>query len=263
MKLPCGTCPHTTKKSPSRSEMNVTIMAKASIGLAASAVSTQRRDFFSLNGRLLCGDTLPCRASTLARPQGPGNTLGIKRKHGMQQQAPAAALLDFAQVAAIVLCRRELQLAGVLQRQNVATLNRKPGESLQPSINRSTVTASLRRKRPYRISKEWSPLASWRRQTVSCSTMHRSSATPLFRGDDPRNEPNDHSWYDCISDTPANQNVIKRITQNSARESDTPRPSKSVAPKMCICPSVLTGRSRPAAMTTFYTCNVADWRKHR
>ena len=74
--------------------------------------------------------------------------VGVERQHGVQQHAAPAALADLAQTAPPLGCRLEVDLAGVLDRQNMQAAAANRVCSLQPASRASNVTFSLAKKRP-------------------------------------------------------------------------------------------------------------------
>ena len=134
-------------------------------------------------------------AAALARPyltaqkSEASAVIRINRQHRMQQHAVIVALADLPEPAPALWLGVEVDLAGVLDRQNMAAFAAATVLSLQLSMMRSVVTLALPRKRLNRTSSARSPFESRRRQTSLPATMRSTSAAPLYRGDDPRTDP--------------------------------------------------------------------------
>src|ERR1700730_17582072 len=108
--------------SLSRSPITVTMAALASSGLAASAVATQRCDSLSDKSRRSCETVAAALAGPhlAAQQTEAAAVLGVHRQHRVQQNPAAVAMADLPEPAPAFCSGREVDFAGVLDRQYMA-----------------------------------------------------------------------------------------------------------------------------------------------
>jgi hypothetical protein len=173
-----------------------------------------------------------------------GTALGVERKHGMQQHAPSIAFLDLAKIAPIVRGRREFDLAGILQSQNMPALHRKPGliaPAFDHTFHRHRIIAE---KAPepdlLRMVALGEPAQAYRFAQHHALEQRRP---PLLRRRSP-NDPKDKSWHISTDDAPCKS---ERHRKNHTPCAHGIRPSTTESirrTEMCICPSASQGRIR-------------------
>ncbi len=170
--------------------------------------------------------------------------LGVHRQHRVQQHPAAVTLANLPEPAPALCSGCEVDLAGVLDRQNMAAFPAADVPSLQLSITRSVVTLALPRKRLNCTSRPRMPFASRRRQTSLRATMHSTSAAPLSRRRSP-NRPNDQSICASIS-TPLPKPKCRNRNHMNSRFWNPPDLTRvNPSHQMCACPSANAGTHTP------------------
>lgn len=132
-----------------------------------------------------------CADAARAAPDIAGNqaqtrlALGIDRHHGMQQHTSAHALADLTQTAGALARRAEIDLTGVLDRQDVPARNSVTG-CLAPPCDQPP-------ERHFAIAKKtvelhlMAPLAARQPAKTNTARMHHpfEERRPLFQGEHP------------------------------------------------------------------------------
>src|SRR6266851_6624537 len=214
-----------------------------------------RQNLLGLRGRcnparrLLVRQGAPCMRNfdvALARPHlaagkpKTGARIRINGHHRVQQHAKNIAFPDLSQLAPVVFGGGKLDVAAVLDRQDVTATNRDP-RLLAPAFNQFF-------NRHARIGHE-PPKAHLLTPHTACDPAQANTARakhgtekrrpPLSRRRSPK-RPSDQFPAACIRDPPAESALDQRITPLATRESRPASPSQSVALK-CVDALALRG----------------------
>src|SRR5262249_9075915 len=185
----------------------------------------------------------------VARPDLPSDqtqtaaAVRINRHHGVQQQAPSAAL-GFAQSAPASRSGAEIDLAGVLDRQHMPPTDRHAG-LITPSVDQSINCHSrVRDKAPK--TDLLSPLPIPKLAQANCGMRNHAleKHRPLLSRRRSPNRPNDTSSSD-ITTLRVDQSANHRITRQGSIGIPKVHPESLRRTKMCACPSAEAGTQGP------------------
>jgi hypothetical protein len=159
---------------------------------------------------------------------------GVETKHGMQKQAPGAALLDLAKIAPVIRRRREPDLAGVLQGQHMPALHRMP-RRLAPArddpLHRHRLVAEQATEPD--LLRMAAPRKPAKAHRFAQHDTFQKRRPPLSRRRS-LNLPSVHPWLDCMPDAPQKQNARQNHTTYTA--GIRPQTTESIRrTAMCIC----------------------------